>query len=135
MMDTKAAPAPVAEPGAALILRTRLTELAIDVDTVEMLELLALQDQQDSEDSGITPSIIKLRGSLVEQDLNQLALDISGEAALRWHPHRPLHELNEAQAALEMLAVMPRALNSRVRTVFGGSSEVQLSIIARSLMT
>ncbi|MHA3794460.1 acyl-CoA dehydrogenase family protein [Sphingomonas sp. YL-JM2C] len=114
-------------------LMTRLARLAIDTDVVEMLELLALDSTEHGEDPGIRPSITKLRSSLTEQAVDELAVEALGERALIWEPHRPLFELDLPQAELEERAVMPRYLNSRARTVFGGSSEVQLGIIAKAM--
>lgn len=114
------------------VLRERLARCAIDVDTIEMMDLQQLL-AKEGYDLGTAASIIKLRSSIVEQQIAELAIDLVGERALRWIDHRPLHEVDEEMAHLRELAVAPKYLNSRIRTIFGGASEVQLGIIAKSL--
>lgn len=109
-----------------------LSRMAIEIDTVEMLELMLIFAARNEDDPGVLTSIIKLRASRVEQDLCELALHALGRDALRWHPQRPLYELDDEESELQRLAVAPRYFNSRIRTIFGGASEVQLGIIAKA---
>lgn len=123
----------VAESGATSVgsLERKFARIAMDIDAIEMLELALLFAEQNQEDPRVLTSIIKLRASQVEQDVCETTLIALGERALRWHPHRPLYELEGDEHDLQRLAIGPRYLNSRIRTIFGGATEIQLGIIAQ----
>ncbi len=111
----------------------RLANHSIDTDVVEMLELETLQNDPHQDDGGVVASTIKLRASIVEQAIHETAVMVLGDEALEWESKRPLHAAGRSLDELKDLAVIPRYLNSRVRTIFGGSTEVQLGIIAKWL--
>ncbi|GGN61745.1 acyl-CoA dehydrogenase [Novosphingobium indicum] len=114
-------------------LMAKIARRAIDVDIVEMLELQLLQSTLDDHAGGAGASVIKLRSSIVEQEINELSLEVVGPEVVRWNDHRPLHEVDAGQEELERLAIAPQYLNGRVRTIFGGATEVQLGIIEKAL--
>lgn len=115
-----------------LRVRQRLARIAVDIDSVEMLELMLMFARQNGDNAGAITSVVKLRATLVEQDFCELGLHAIGEKALRWRDERPLHELEEDDGDLQRLGIAPRYLNSRIRSIFGGASEIQKSIIAAS---
>jgi len=66
---------------------------------------------------------------------NQRALDAAAEEALKWIAARPLYETVQLPAdEEEILAVTPRYLNYRAYTIFGGSTEIQTTIMATSML-
>jgi acyl-CoA dehydrogenase len=122
----------VAPDGAAAI---RLAEIAADLDALEMLELRAVSAQQAGARPGAAASVLKLRASEIRQALQEALVDALGPHALRWEAERPLFAAqfegpeHEAQSLL-----LAQYLNGRAGTIFGGTSEVQLGIIARQIV-
>lgn len=113
----------------------RISEIEIDVDTLEMMELKLLSDVQAGRNPGPISSVLKLRTTEIFQAITRLGVDIIGNNALVWEPRRPLYGLNE-QAVLpdDELAVLPAYLDGRAHTIFGGTSEIQHEIIAKQML-
>ena len=62
-------------------------------------------------------------------------MDAVGSDALRWVTGRPLYDSLQLPASEEqLLSVMPRYLNYRAYTILGGTSEIQTTILARSML-
>lgn len=101
--------------------RVRLGKLSFEIDAFEMLELMTLGTLGPGEAPGPASSMLKLRASRLKQAVARLAMDLMGPAALQ-----------RSGEGLGPILVTDY-LNSRAATVFGGTSEVQLGIIARTL--
>ena len=77
---------------------------------------------------------LKLRMAEVRQDIGGIAADALGRDALRWASARPLHHQPPGDAYQEdRLAVVPNHFNDLAYSIFAGSSEIQLSILAGAL--
>ncbi len=111
----------------------RVAELAIDIDTLEIMELSLMQAGDVAPPPAVSASVIKLAASRLEQAVATLAVDMADDNALRWEPTRPLHGVDQAFESLRASAIIPRYLNTRASTVFGGTSEIQLGLLARAL--
>ncbi|MBP2561569.1 alkylation response protein AidB-like acyl-CoA dehydrogenase [Neorhizobium galegae] len=114
----------------------RFAEIATDVDANDMLELAAMSKVQAGGNPGSVPSsTMKIERSRIRQSIAELAASILGPDALRWEQHRPLHELpEEAEIAEERKVASAVYFNSRSQSIFGGSNEIQLEIIAKTLL-
>jgi len=114
----------------------RFAEIATDIDANDMLELTAMSKVQGGGNPGSVPSsTMKIERSRIRQLIAELAAAILGPDALRWEEHRPLHELPARDAIAEdRMAASAIYFNSRSQSIFGGSNEIQLEIIARALL-
>jgi acyl-CoA dehydrogenase len=113
----------------------RLAKLGTDLDAMEMIDLSVLSKLQSGSNPGPISSLVKMRWSQIRQAIAELAMDAVGEEALKWIAARPLYEtLQLPQEEEEILAVTPRYLNYRAYTIFGGSTEIQTTILAKSLL-
>jgi len=117
---------PLADPLNA----ARFAEVAIELDTFEMLELRTLGMFRMGDRLGAMSSMLKLRASRMKQAVSQLGVVLLGSYAVRW---RSLADTNEPDDADLKATVLPEYLNSRAVTIFGGASEVQLGLIARNI--
>ena len=114
---------------------TRLSEIEIDIDAIEMIELKLLSDVQAGRNPGPISSVLKLRGTEVFQAITRLGVDAIGYNALVWEPRRPLYGLNEPSVLPEEeLVILPAHLDGRAHTIFGGTSEIQHEIIAKQML-
>jgi acyl-CoA dehydrogenase len=116
---------PLSDPVSAV----RFAEVAIELDTFEMLELRILGAFRVGDQLGAASSMLKLRASRMKQAIAGLGVALLGPHALRW---RPLEDIEEQTMSL-LDTVTLEYLSSRAFTIFGGASEVQLGLIARSL--
>jgi acyl-CoA dehydrogenase len=113
----------------------RLAEIGTDIDSMEMIDLSVLSAHQAGSNPGPISSLLKLRWSEIRQAVTELAVDASGEDALRWVNERPLYEtLQLPPEDEETLALMPRYLNGRAFTIMGGTTEIQTNILAKTLV-
>lgn len=99
----------------------RIAAVGAQIDVFEMLELKTLGVLAQNTAPGPISSVLKLRSSRIKQAVAQLAVDLLGDEALY------------RDKSLEGLLVTDY-LNSRAASIFGGTSEIQLGIIARTLV-
>ena len=113
----------------------RMAGLLAEMDAYEMLELTIMTQLDTGQNPGPVSSILRVRVTELRQAISELTVDIVGERGLRWYRERPLlrhdfaNELDE-----EIAAAAPIYLSDRAHTIFAGSTEIQLSIIARSFL-
>jgi alkylation response protein AidB-like acyl-CoA dehydrogenase len=116
------------EAWASLDYRRRFAEACIAADVLEAGELRLLS-QPDAAGAKKTTSILKLAGTEAMQRATELALYASGTDAAYLAGSQGLNS-----AALEGSISMARYLNSRAATIYGGSSEVQRNILAKTAL-
>jgi alkylation response protein AidB-like acyl-CoA dehydrogenase len=92
------------------------------------IELTAIRVSGNSADGRPNPasSILKLSGSHLQQQVLELAVDVSGPMGLVWE-HLDSVPTWAAQST-------PLYLNYRKATIYGGSSEVQRGIVAATIL-
>ena len=113
----------------------RLAELGTDLDAMEMIDISILSALQSGSNPGAISSLVKMRWSQIRQQIAELAMDAIGEHALKWIVERPLYETLQLPAEEEdLLTAAPRYMNYRAYTIFGGSTEIQTTILAKSLL-
>ena len=112
----------------------RLSMLELDLDALEFLELKAVLPLAPGEvASEFTSSMIKLRTAKYRQAISTLWVDVAGADARRWEIERPLKSAGEGVSRDMLRLATVRYLNDRAQTIFGGSSEIQHDIMARTL--
>ncbi len=108
--------------------RRRYAELAIECDALEAGELRILLGN-DSKSSGVASSLLKLAGTETLQRVSELCVMAGGASSMYAHDlTRPDGTAHEAAVA------MARYLNTRAATIYGGSSEVQRNILAKTAL-
>lgn len=117
-------------------LRRRLASLAIEVDAFEQLELAALPSGRPGPHDQIAPSMLKLVGSQLNQQVAELAMEIAGDAAAAALGALGVADDLAGSEALDAGArAMARRLSLRAATIYSGASEMQRDIIARHLLS
>lgn len=113
----------------------RLNDADMDIDALEMIELRVLSSLKSGAPPGQVSSLLKLRMSEVQQLVTSLGVEALGPAGLAMEAARPLYGINyETPLDEDALAVVPRYLDSRAFTIFGGTSEIQREILAKSML-
>jgi acyl-CoA dehydrogenase len=115
------------------VIAMRIAETGIDIDALEMLELKTNWALRTGQNPGAMASILKLRASQLQQVVSALELEVLGDRALRWEPHRPLYGLPPSGED-DIRPAASRFLNNRANTIFGGASEIQKGIIAKAFL-
>ncbi|WP_116134229.1 acyl-CoA dehydrogenase family protein [Tropicimonas sp. IMCC34043] len=106
--------------------RSRLAALEIDIIAVEATTLRLLAAAEAGRPLGAETSLLKIRGTEIQQALTELALDIAGQSAL------PAAESGCLEPPFENVAY--QFLNWRKLSIYGGSNEIQRSILAAQVL-
>jgi alkylation response protein AidB-like acyl-CoA dehydrogenase len=120
---------PMARDRAAL---ERLADLEVRLAALEWTALRTVREASTGEPSAAAVSMLKVRGSELEQALTEAAMEMLGPLGLRYEP-----ELEPAAAdepTLRRNGIVARMLWARCVTIYGGSNEVQRNIIAKTLI-
>lgn len=131
LAESEASGRAIDDPDLAL----RLSEVEIDIDTLEMTELRVLSALQTGQNPGAVSSILKLRVSEIHQAVTRVGFEVVGNDGLAVEPARPLYTQNHTRNLPEAaMTAVPRHLNGRAYTIFGGTSEVQRDIISKLVL-
>ena len=121
-----------AEPTGAL--RDRAIRLRLEAEALEMTELRTLIEIEAGDPPAARSLANKLIASEIRQGIEALAVDAFGLAGLQLPAARPFHEDVTFEGPPEARLAAARYLNARAWSIFGGTSEIQLTIIARAVV-
>ncbi|ODU56383.1 MAG: pimeloyl-CoA dehydrogenase large subunit [Comamonadaceae bacterium SCN 68-20] len=105
----------------------RLARAEVDLMALEYTNLRVLSATAAGKAPGPESSLLKLMGTAVQQTLSELALEVGAELAWPWHVQGPLADADHAHA-------MERYAFLRACTIYGGSDEVQKTVLAKSML-
>jgi len=115
--------------------RDKMSELEIDLMAVEFTELRALSRESAGKPPGPEANLLKIRGTEVQQRITELALEAVGYYANPYVPDALRDGWNEEPIGPEYAAsIAPRYFNWRKASIYGGSNEIQKSIIAKMVL-
>ena len=113
--------------------REKLAALEVELKALEMTQLRVIADERRRGDSGRpnpASSILKLKGSEIQQATTELVMDVVGPYVL---PEATGGE-NSAVGPEGASLAAPTYFNWRKTTVYGGSSEIQRNIVAKAIL-
>ena len=118
--------------------RDRIARLEIELMALELTLLRALKGTPSGAADNVAASILKIKGSEIQQQLAELQMTAGGAHALPWiagaeHAGWTPDALVADWAPVAGTAT-GRYFNMRKTTIYGGSSEIQKNIIARALL-
>lgn len=105
----------------------KLAKIEVDLMALEFTELRAIASLASGAAPGPESSILKIRGTEIQQALSELAVEVCGHYA---------HALNVGMPIGNDYAwgVSAKYLYGRAATIYGGSNEVQKNIIAKAVL-
>ena len=112
--------------------KRRVAELEIDLTALEFTELRTLAGESSGKGPGPESSILKIKGTEIQQRLTDLALEAAGHYGapyLRGLPHN-----FGAVGPDEAHGVAGAYFNTRKTSIYGGSNEIQRNIIAKMVL-
>ncbi|NLP60679.1 acyl-CoA dehydrogenase family protein [Paraburkholderia sacchari] len=114
--------------------RERIARLEMEIMALEML-LLRVATQARSKGAGAEASILKIRGSELQQEIAALQLDVMGPDAWPYAPSWLAGGYDGwTPAPAHAAAVTGNYLELRKPTIYGGTNEVQREIIAKAIL-
>jgi len=108
----------------------RVARIEIDLKALEITELRILSAVSGGGNPGPESSILKIATVNLEQAINEMSVEVLGYAAFEMNP---VAQGNPVRADY-VSSVVPRYLNNRAASIFGGSQEIQHNIIAKLVL-
>jgi alkylation response protein AidB-like acyl-CoA dehydrogenase len=109
------------------LLRARIAELENELLALELTTMRVAANSVEGEPDPAS-SVLKLKGSVLQQQVSELVLDLAGPAGLASGAGD-----DSALTEWERVAA-PLYLNLRKASIYGGSNEVQRQIISRTIL-
>jgi alkylation response protein AidB-like acyl-CoA dehydrogenase len=115
--------------------RHRLAQVEIELLALELTVLRVLAAEGKRRDPGPESSVLKIRGSELQQELAELNMQAVGPYALPYIPEAmELGWQGEPAGAQMWASLTGRYFNQRKTSIFSGSNEIQRNIIAQRIL-
>src|ERR1700677_4649211 len=112
--------------------KRKVAELEIDLTALEFTELRTLAGESSGKGPGPESSILKIKGTEIQQRLTELALEAAGHYGAPYLRDAP-HNLG-AIGPDDAHGAAGRYFNNRKTSIYGGSNEIQRNIIAKVVL-
>jgi len=107
----------------------RLTRVEVELMALEITNLRFLDQLRGGRPPGAEVSLLKIKGTEIQQALTELMMQTAGPLAPIFRPITPDAPFDAFTAAL-----FPRYCNVRKATIYAGSNEIQRNIIAKATL-
>jgi alkylation response protein AidB-like acyl-CoA dehydrogenase len=115
-------------------LERKVTELEVSLSALEITELRLLSELENGGHPGAESSILKIKGTEMQQNISQLFVEAAGEYALMY-PGPNGFESNAKPAGPDYAAHgLSAFLNLRKTSIYGGSNEIQKNILSKFVL-
>ncbi len=115
--------------------RRRLSEVEIELMALEFTDLRTLAAVSTGGAPGPESSILKIKGTEIQQAVTELFVEAAGYYAMPYTPERFEPGSNELPIGPEFAAQTgPKYFNMRKTSIYGGSNEIQKNIIAKAVL-
>jgi alkylation response protein AidB-like acyl-CoA dehydrogenase len=117
------------------LFRDRIAQVEIDLMALEITCLRVAAADRDGKAPGPEASILKIKGTEIQQELTELMMEAVGPYAL---PHLPMawgdHWIGAKVGPDYAAPLAARYFNYRKTSIYGGSNEIQRNIIAQMVL-
>ena len=117
--------------------REKLTALEIELRALEITQLRVVASERGREAGKPNPasSILKLKGSEIQQGTTELLLDLVGPYAMPYSPEHTEGDNDPMSIGPDYAAeAAPTYFNWRKISIYGGSNEIQRNIVAKAIL-
>ncbi|MEM9684166.1 MAG: acyl-CoA dehydrogenase family protein, partial [Pseudomonadota bacterium] len=112
-----------------------MTQVEIDLHTLEYTELRALTASAKGEPPGPEANVLKIRGTELQQKISELLMRAMGYYAMPYLPEAMEYGYNEDPVGPEAAAPLAATyFNMRKTSIYGGTNEIQKNIIAKMVL-
>ena len=117
------------DAGERSCLRRKLAEAEIELRALELTQLRVVAADAQGGGAASAASILKVKGTELQQLMTELAMELAGPAGLAVPDHH-----GDADDDGWVAAAAPYYFTMRKVSIFGGSNEIQKNIIAKSVL-
>jgi len=115
--------------------REKLAAVEVELKALEMTQLRVVADERKREKGRPNPasSILKLKGSQIQQQLTELVMEVVGPYVMPYQ--RDFDGRNEETIGPDYATeAAPMYFNYRKVSIYGGSNEIQRNIVAKAIL-
>src|SRR6202012_642851 len=109
----------------------KVAELEVELAALEYTELRTLAQESKGQMAGPESSILKIRGTEIQQRITELTLEAVGYYG---YPNERMLGHNENIGPDYALGQAGHYFNMRKTSIYGGSNEIQRNIIAKAVL-
>ena len=111
----------------------KLALAELELLALEHTDLRVLSQVSSGKAPGPESSLLKIKGSELQQTFSELAVEVAGYLSLPFSPAE--HGQNEPPIGPDWVGrTAPVYMNNRKTTIYGGSNEIQKNIIAKAVL-
>ena len=118
--------------------RAKIAAVEVELKALEMTQLRVVAAERNRKDKKPDPasSILKIKGSEIQQTITELLVEVVGPYALPYQPEYLEDERwNEPPVGPEWApSLAPTYFNYRKVSIYGGTNEIQKNIIAKAIL-
>jgi pimeloyl-CoA dehydrogenase large subunit len=118
--------------------RAKIAAVEVELKALEMTQLRVVAAERNRKGNRPDPasSILKIKGSEIQQTISELLMEVVGPYALPYQPEYLDDErLNEPPAGPDWApSLAPTYFNTRKVSIYGGTNEIQKNIIAKAIL-
>jgi pimeloyl-CoA dehydrogenase large subunit len=117
------------------VFRRRIAAVEVELKALEMTQLRVVAAERQGRNGKPDPasSILKIKGSELQQAITELLLEVVGPYALP--EQRPQDRWNEPPVGPDWAeTIAPNYFNMRKVSIYGGTNEIQKNIIAKAIL-
>jgi pimeloyl-CoA dehydrogenase large subunit len=118
--------------------RAKIAAVEVELKALEMTQLRVVAAERTGNGNKPDPasSILKIKGSEIQQTISELLLEVVGPYALPDQiPHDDSERWNEPAIGPDWAGCLaPQYFNMRKTSIYGGSNEIQKNIIAKAIL-
>ena len=126
-------------PGQSLLrnplFAARIAQIEIDLMALEITNLRVLSAEKEGRAPGPEASLLKIRGTEIQQGISELLVQAGGPYALQLRREAMTADFHgELAGPAQAVGLAAGYLNLRKLSIYGGSNEIQKNIIAQTLL-
>jgi pimeloyl-CoA dehydrogenase large subunit len=118
--------------------RAKIAAVEVELKALEMTQLRVVANERNRKGNKPDPasSILKIKGSEIQQTISELLLEVVGPYALPYQPEYLDEERwNEPPVGPDWApSLAPSYFNTRKVSIYGGTNEIQKNIIAKAIL-
>ncbi|MBE8220045.1 MAG: pimeloyl-CoA dehydrogenase large subunit [Alphaproteobacteria bacterium] len=112
----------------------KIAELEIDLTALEYTELRTLAAESKGQGPGPESSLLKVKGTEIQQRITELTMEAVGNYASPWVPETVIGDNYMAIGPEAAYGATQTYFNTRKTSIYGGSNEIQRNIIAKMVL-
>jgi alkylation response protein AidB-like acyl-CoA dehydrogenase len=115
--------------------RTKIADVELELKALEITNLRVMLDVRQDGTPNPLSSMLKIKGSEVQQRISELLMEALGPYGLAYQPHANDDTANTPVVGPEFGAMLtPKYLNNRKISIYGGTNEIQRNIMTKAVL-